>query len=329
MMHPTNPIRMKESEIDMPTIRVRKTGFTLVELLVVIGIIVILISILLPSLNRARQSADGVKCLSNLRQLGIAASMYASNNRNRIAYEGYVGTQNGFSGTAPLTATWDVGPVVSTSSTVQNPAYGLWGNYGIVNRLLVCPALLASGLIQNADDPFNPTNGAFYRSYGWNYLQEEYSPLVFVLSRVQSPAETVLISDIFTFTGSSTLVGNGATASYNPSLVSPGSLTPQVNKPSFQGRHAGKGGVLWVDGHATLETPVYANPGTTLGIYMSSATYTAAQMQQVNIGFLCRNATELNSGKPVMDYYFLPNKDTAAAADFTPYAGYPPNTNIQ
>jgi prepilin-type N-terminal cleavage/methylation domain-containing protein/prepilin-type processing-associated H-X9-DG protein len=61
-----------------------RRAFTLVELLVVIGIIALLISILLPTLNRARESARRTKCLANLRSIGQMVNMYANAAKGQI-----------------------------------------------------------------------------------------------------------------------------------------------------------------------------------------------------------------------------------------------------
>ncbi|OHB53042.1 MAG: hypothetical protein A2Y07_06485 [Planctomycetes bacterium GWF2_50_10] len=61
-----------------------KRGFTLVELLVVISIIALLLAILVPSLTKARQSAQKVVCGNNLRQIGLGYAMYLNENRNKV-----------------------------------------------------------------------------------------------------------------------------------------------------------------------------------------------------------------------------------------------------
>ncbi len=76
----------------------RRAGFTLVELLVVIGIIALLVSILLPTLGAARDRAMTTQCLSNLRQLGIAQASYAADFKGFALPAGYVPTAGNPSG---------------------------------------------------------------------------------------------------------------------------------------------------------------------------------------------------------------------------------------
>src|SRR5205823_12453245 len=76
----------------------RRKAFTLVELLVVIGIIAILIAILMPALSRAKDQATRLQCMNNLRNIMQAITMYESENKDSLPYCNWENTPSGCQG---------------------------------------------------------------------------------------------------------------------------------------------------------------------------------------------------------------------------------------
>ena len=123
--------------------RERGGGFTLVELLVVVGLIAVLVSLLMPALARARSAANAAVCLSNLRQMGTAWQIYVAENRGRLP---------------------DYVQSTPTNPSIAWQSYwlGILDHYNVRGNALLCPS--ASDPI-----PFNYlTKGYGNSAYAWS-----------------------------------------------------------------------------------------------------------------------------------------------------------------
>jgi prepilin-type processing-associated H-X9-DG protein/prepilin-type N-terminal cleavage/methylation domain-containing protein len=212
-----------------------RTGFTLVELLVVIGVIVLLMGIFLAAIAKARQTANSVSCASNLRQWGMATQMYANENNGFLPRRGQgVGPTfqiarpaDWFNALPPILRMKRYMDLVGAEGVPRPPGSTLW-------------------LCAQASD----FDSKYYWSYGmnmalsvWEANQNNGQPNK--ITGVGSTATMVLFAD-----------APGNYCSVFPSK-SPGGYNPVP-------RHSNRVNICFLDGHVEGIDPSYIGVGTGL-----------------------------------------------------------------
>lgn len=247
----------------------KKKAFTLIELLVVVAIIALLISILLPSLSRARELSKRLVCASNAKGMGTSFKIYSNDNQehwptptfsetttNQIQYtEGVVPVGFGNTETGAKPGRRVISSNLTTTLSVTRALYMLVRSGDVTPKQFICPSSGDSVDTDQNIDLFYDFRGKKYVSYGY---QVPYGPFSTRGSEDVDPRMAVA-ADKGPYYENGAGGSGEALPQNDPSWGTGGDgMTPQAwqkyNSPNHGGKNSGEGqNVLFGDGHATFE----------------------------------------------------------------------------
>ena len=219
-------------------------AFTLVELLVSIGIIAILAALLLPSLHQGNAAAQRIRCASNLHQFGLAAQMYWDENAGRCFRFGGTSLKNGTADGKIYWFGW-----IGNGAEGQRPfdaTQGALYPYVQGRGIEVCPALNYF----STQFKFKAAGAAY--GYGYNFhLSTPTNKPAYSISGVIRPTDTVFMADaaqVNTF--------EAPASPTHPMLEEFYYVDETSNFPNAHFRHRNLANVLFCDGHVGREKMV-------------------------------------------------------------------------